>query len=163
MRFVHFEPDVGNKPTHQIDAYKRNIYGLVLIDSQPDTSFKAWELAAGLRASPDDIELVFKAVYFIRENLKNPIRLPHNHYNVETFRELFADIERVINGLPRHKTVDSTVALLEKDDLDKPQLESSRYYQWRISPVGFTKLCKTVDNIVDMLCTISALTKLLQK
>lgn len=163
MRYVHFEEDVGNCPKHQIDTFKRNIYGLILSESHPKTSMKAWELAVELRNKPDDVDLVFKAIYFIRDNFKRPISLPHNHYNAETFRELFADIERVSRGLPRYKSVDSTIALLEKEDLSKPKLESSRYYNWSVSQLGLTKLCSTVDNIVDMLCTISALTKLLQK
>lgn len=150
-------------PAHELERSGITCFGIRWETAHANTAQTAFSFITQIKNYPDDVDAIYNAIYFAQKTFSKEIRISTNHFNAETVRDIMRDSENFIRTGTRSYSMDRLALLLEKDDGSSDHQLSNRCYSFKLSPHGFAKWASSVDGVLDMLCVISTLTKLLQK
>lgn len=123
-----------------------------------------FELITRLRNFPENPELIMEAVELAKRAFEHPISIPVNHFNAQSIIDLKEDCIRVMKGESRLYSIDTIFGQMEPDDPDQRDKLSTKCVGFKPTPYGIAMWAsRGVQGVVDMLCVISTLSKLLQK
>lgn len=157
---------ITDAPKHS-PAHRNRItrYGVVWRNLDSTWAKRAYEIQTRITRFPDDSEIIIDAVLFITQVFsKNIFGIPVNHYNAASVEGFMDDIGRVIvEKQPRLLSVLGWERIFMDDDPEQHKDLDSKMLTWTISPKFIDMATQDKSGVLDMLCVINTLTKLLQK
>jgi hypothetical protein len=157
------KPEINHRPSAKDSV---SAIGLRWKRLDEKWAIQAARLQRAIADNPEDSELYIKAIELgVQVFVNNPIRIPHNHTNGHNYDAFVLDtVKTVFNQKPRMFSVASWEGLFAEDDRSADdKLDFSKLYGGTFTPYAIELWGKSQDGIIDMLCTIQLLTKLLQK
>lgn len=156
---------INDEVLHAPKKGRVNRFGVTWARLEPHWGNRAYELQTSISRNPDDPALIIEALTFIREVFhQNQFGIQTNHYNHANICGMIDDLQNnMIHGRQRIFSQLNWERLLVDDDPEKRGELDSTGHTWEISSYFMDKATKDKGGILDMLCVINTLTKLLQK
>lgn len=163
--FMLLEQD-GIPHRHSPKGDRVNKYGIIssgIID--PSWSSTAYRIHSDIDKNPEDAGLIIEAIQLIRRVfLTNSFGIQTNHYNHATFVSMMSDLfQHHIEKKSRNLSQHHWERLLQEDDPEQRGELDKHGSVFRFNVDVLDKCTDCKDSVLDMLCVINTLTKLLQK